>query len=52
MPTVDSNKTGMVGLSYVGFYTLYIAALDTRIKAAVSCSFFNDRDRYPWSDLV
>lgn len=41
---------GMVGLSYGGFYTLYTAALETRIKAAVSCSFFNSRDAAPWTD--
>ena len=41
---------GMVGLSYGGFYTLFLSALDTRIKAAFSCSFFNSRDSYPWSD--
>jgi len=41
---------GMVGLSYGGFYTLYLSALDTRIRSAVSCSFFNTRDRYPWQD--
>ena len=41
---------GMVGLSYGGFYTLCLAAIDTRIKSAVSCSFFNTRDQYPWND--
>lgn len=41
---------GMVGLSYGGFYTLYTTAVDTRIKSAISCSFFNKRDAYPWSD--
>lgn len=41
---------GMVGLSYGGFYTLTLAALDTRIKSSISCSFFNTRDSYPWSD--
>lgn len=41
---------GMVGLSYGGFYTLYLSALDTRIRSAVSCSFFNTRDQYPWQD--
>ena len=41
---------GMVGLSYGGFYTLYTAAVDTRIKAAISCSFFNKRDIITWSD--
>jgi hypothetical protein len=35
----------MVGLSYGGFYTLYMAALDTRIRSAISCAFFNTRDR-------
>lgn len=37
---------GMVGLSYGGFYTLFTAAAETRIKAAVSCSFFNARDEF------
>ena len=41
---------GMVGLSYGGFYTLFTTAVDTRIKAAVSCSFFNTRDEITWSD--
>ena len=41
---------GMVGLSYGGFYTLFTAALDTRIKAAISCSFFNTRENYYWAD--
>lgn len=35
---------GMVGLSYGGFFTLCTAALDSKIKAAISCSFFNSRD--------
>ncbi|MBR5615073.1 MAG: hypothetical protein IKW64_07265 [Clostridia bacterium] len=37
------SKFGMVGLSYGGFYTLYTAAIDTRIKSAISCAFFNER---------
>ena len=41
---------GMVGLSYGGFYTLFLSALDERIKSAISCSFFNTRDRYGRSD--
>ncbi|MBR2459691.1 MAG: hypothetical protein IKB34_00460 [Clostridia bacterium] len=44
------SSFGMVGLSYGGFYTLFFSALDTRIRSAISCSFFNERDRYPWSD--
>lgn len=41
---------GMVGLSYGGFYTLFLSAIETRIRSAISCSFFNSRDNYPWSD--
>ncbi|MBO4217613.1 MAG: hypothetical protein J5940_06685 [Clostridia bacterium] len=40
------SDVGMVGLSYGGFYTLMTAALDTRIKSAISCSFFNTGERY------
>jgi dienelactone hydrolase len=43
---------GMVGLSYGGFYTLFLSAIDTRIRAAVSCSFFNTRDIYTWPDFT
>lgn len=43
-----NGKFGMVGLSYGGFYTLYTTAADTRIKAALSCSHFNDRIKYGW----
>ncbi len=41
---------GMIGLSYGGFYTLFTAACDERIRACVSCSFFSERKRYAWSD--
>ncbi|MBQ4517505.1 MAG: hypothetical protein II997_02845 [Clostridia bacterium] len=44
------SSFGMVGLSYGGFYTLYTAAIDTRIKSALSCSFFNKRDVVAWPD--
>jgi predicted acyl esterase len=40
----------MIGLSYGGMYTLYTAAADTRIKAAVSSCWFNDRYEYNWED--
>lgn len=49
---VDSQRIGMIGLSYGGFYTLALAALDVRIKVALSSCFFNDRHRYNWSDWV
>lgn len=44
------SSFGMVGLSYGGFYTLYTTAIDTRIKSAISCSFFNKRDVVGCSD--
>ena len=43
---------GMVGLSYGGFFTLYTAAIDTRIKSAISCSFFCNRDHKPERDWL
>ncbi len=44
------SSFGMVGLSYGGFFTICTAALDTRIKSAISCSFFNSRDEICWAD--
>ena len=41
----------MIGISYGGLYTQMVAALDTRIKAAVSVAFFNDRYKYCWHDF-
>ena len=49
-PDVDASRVGMMGLSYGGLYTLYAAALDTRIDVAVSSCFFSDRVRYAWAD--
>ena len=46
----DVSCFGMVGLSYGGFYTLMTTAVDKRIKACISCSFFNTRDEIGWSD--
>ena len=46
------SSFGMVGLSYGGFYTLFAAAVDTRIKSAISCSYFNKRDAIGWYDWV
>ena len=47
---VNKDKIGMVGMSYGGFYSLYTAAIDTRIKTVLSSSFFNDRYIYSWID--
>ena len=41
---------GMVGLSYGGFYTLFTTAIETRIKSAISSSFFNSRAEISWPD--
>lgn len=46
------STLGMVGLSYGGFFTLYTAAIDTRIKSAISCSFFCNRDQKPERDWL
>ncbi len=41
-PEVDPARVAMIGLSYGGYYTLYIAAVEPRIKVAIaSCSFRN-----------
>ena len=45
-----TKNLGMVGLSYGGFYTLFTHAIDTRLKSAISCSFFNERKKYTWCD--
>ena len=39
------SSFGMVGLSYGGFYTLFLSAIDKRIRSAISCAFFNTRDQ-------
>lgn len=51
-PDIDESKVGMMGLSYGGFYTLFTAAIDLRIKAVLSSCFFNNRYEHPWSDWV
>lgn len=49
-PYVDPERIGMIGLSYGGFYTLFTAAADTRIKSCIAAGFFNDRLKYGWLD--
>ena len=51
LPEVDPTRIGMIGLSYGGLYTQMTAALDTRIRAAASVAFFNDRYQYCWHDF-
>ncbi len=49
---IDSDRTGVIGLSYGGMYALYFAAADKRIKTAVSDCWFNDRAKYNWHDWI
>ena len=51
-PFVRADAIGMVGMYYGGFYTLYTAAADTRIKAALSGCFLSERDVVDWQDYV
>ena len=43
LPEIDEKRIGMWGISLGGLYTMCIAALDKRIKAAIMCAFFMDR---------
>ena len=49
---VEADKIGMIGLSYGGFYTLYMAALDTRIKSALCSCFFRKKYTLEWPDFI
>lgn len=40
-PLVDTDRIGVVGLSYGGTCTLFLAALDERVRAAVVSGFFS-----------
>ena len=51
-PEVDGERIGMLGLSYGGFYTQLMAAVDLRIRAAHSSAFFNRREQYCWPDFA
>ncbi|MBQ9151419.1 MAG: hypothetical protein IJX72_04140 [Clostridia bacterium] len=48
--TLKPRSFGMVGLSYGGHYTLFTTAAETRIRSAISGSFFSDRRYYAWAD--
>ena len=49
---MNSERVGVAGLSYGGMYTLFLSAVDTRIKSAYSSSWVNDcfiHSRPDWS---
>ena len=45
---VIADQIGMIGFSWGGFFTLYLTALDTRIKAALCAGYFTEKTRYNW----
>lgn len=47
---IDENRTGMMGLSYGGYFSLYTAAADKRIKSIYAAGFFNDRTKIAFGD--
>ena len=49
---IDTNRTGVIGLSYGGMYALYFSAVDKRIKTTVSDCWFNDRAKHNWHDWI
>lgn len=52
-PEIDPTRVGMVGLSYGGYYTLVTAAIDRRIKVAVSSGYFGVQEgRYAENELA
>jgi len=52
LPEVDEKRMAMLGLSYGGFYTQLLAALDTRIHAGHSSAFFCERESFCWPDFA
>lgn len=46
LPQVRPDSIGMIGLSYGGFYSLLLAALDQRIQAVMSSCFFNTAEAH------
>ncbi len=46
MDFVDEDRIGMLGLSYGGFYSMYTAAVEPRIKVVYSAGVFNDRSSF------
>ncbi|MBR5322331.1 MAG: acetylxylan esterase [Clostridia bacterium] len=49
---VDSERIGITGLSYGGYYSLVMAVLDERIKSVYSSCVYNDRVKYSRVDFV
>ncbi|MFN0168401.1 MAG: alpha/beta hydrolase family protein [Bryobacteraceae bacterium] len=52
MPEVDPKRIGAIGLSLGGHNALFLAALDTRVRAAVTSAGFNAFPKYYGGDLT
>lgn len=48
---VDGTRIGMAGLSYGAYYSIFVSALDTRIKAVYASGIVNDRIKYARPDF-
>jgi dienelactone hydrolase len=51
-PLVDPDRMGMAGFSYGATATLFLAALDPRVAAAVVCCYFSswaESHKMPWN---
>ena len=49
---ICADRVGAAGMSYGGMYTLYLTAIDDRIRSAYACSWVNDcyvHSRADWS---
>ncbi len=47
---INMNKVGAFGLSYGGMYTVLFSAIDKRVRACCSCSWFADTDGHTFPD--
>jgi dienelactone hydrolase len=47
---INMNKVGAFGLSYGGMYTVLFSAIDKRVRACCSCSWFSDTDGHTFPD--
>jgi len=43
LPEIVADRIAMWGISLGGHYTMFTSALETRIKVAINCAFFNSR---------
>lgn len=51
-PEIDPTRVAMIGLSYGGYYTMVTAAIDPRIKVAVSSCYYGVQEgRYAREEL-